>query len=89
MSLPLSHLPASHPPCCTCPQDDVDADDGEDEEEDAGGEEDDEYMKRLRKAALRMLKGETGEGGLLQHRKVGSSSRLCCCNTAWRYPAGV
>lgn len=40
-------------------QDDVDADDGEDEDEDVTAE-DDEYMKRLRKEALRMLKGETG-----------------------------
>lgn len=42
-------------------QDDVDADDGEDDDEGPGGEEDEEYMNRLRKAALRMLKGETGE----------------------------
>jgi hypothetical protein len=44
-------------------QDDVDADDGDDDDAaaDAQLEEDDAYMKRLRKQALKMLRGETAE----------------------------
>lgn len=39
-------------------QDDVDADDGEDEDDDGPDVEGDEYLARLRKEALRLLKGE-------------------------------
>lgn len=72
-----------HPPslplfsvCCHLPhkQDDVDADDGEDDDDADGNDEDEEYMKRLRKAALRMLKGEAGEsewGGGRRGREEG------------------
>jgi hypothetical protein len=65
LTAPCRHL---LPLCAPNPlQDDVGADDGEDnEEEDAGGEEDEEYMKRLRKAALKMLKGEQGECGEIE-----------------------
>jgi hypothetical protein len=49
---------------CVIPaQDDVDADDGDDDDaaDDAQLDEDDAYMKRLRKQALKMLRGETAE----------------------------
>lgn len=93
---PFTSLPAFSPPVSVtfcprppCPQDDVDADDGEDDEE-AGGEEDEEYMKRLRKAALRMLKGETGEGmrGSSAARQQQQHQRqrqtlMCSCHKGW------
>jgi hypothetical protein len=47
--------------CVISAQDDVEADDGDDDDaaDDAQLDEDDAYMKRLRKQALKMLRGET------------------------------
>jgi hypothetical protein len=54
---------ASYVRCAACvipSQDDVEADDGDDDDaaDDAQLDEDDAYMKRLRKQALKMLRGE-------------------------------
>lgn len=74
-----------HPVC----QDDVDADDGEDEDEieRQGNEDDDEYMRRLRKAALRMLKGEQGAlmvlGKGTSHEKELESLWHCRLRSFW------